>query len=134
MALHAPRQNGVDQAARWLLEKQQGLIMGRAVHGIKFDVGAMGHPSLASSKSGRVPSLHSPLSFAIFLAYSITSSVTYPPFSFSCMTFFGKSQLKTQVKSFHLSMSLPKVFAKPPDLMSLHFKAIHTESYCHCPI
>lgn len=39
MGLHAaPRQNAVDQAARWLLEKQQELIMGRAVHGIEFDV------------------------------------------------------------------------------------------------
>lgn len=134
MALHAPRQNGVGQAATWLLEKQQELIMGRAVHGIKLDVGAMGHPSLTSNKTGHVPSLHSSLSFVIFLAYSVTSSVTYPPFSFSCMAFSGKSQLKTQVKSSHLSMSLPEVFSKPPDLISLHFKAIHTESYCHCPI
>lgn len=87
MGLHAaPRQNAVDQAARWLLEKQQELIMGRAVHGIEFDVKL---PLLPAKVN--VPSLHSPLSFAIFLAYSITFSVTYPPCSFSYMTSSGKS-------------------------------------------
>lgn len=38
MGLQAPRQSEVDQAARWLLKKQQELITGREVHGIKFDV------------------------------------------------------------------------------------------------
>lgn len=89
--------------------------MGRAAHGITFDVDAMGHPSLASSKSKHVTPLHSPLSFVVFLAYSITLSVTYHAPSLVSLSRANPSpKLKSNLSIF------PKAFLKlSPNLLAL---------------
>lgn len=104
MGLCGPKKDEVGQAARWLLERQQELLMARTGAWGQVNVGARGHPYLASgdqtcTKNRHVSSLCSPLCFVAVLDYSITFLVSCHPWcSFAHMVFSDKSWPKPQLQ------------------------------------